>query len=159
MALIQPGAIAPDFRLPSGPGEAVSLSSLRGRRPILVFYPADFSPVCTDQLAVYNEILPDVLELHGSLVGISVDGIWAHRAFAEAKRLRFPLASDFEPKGAVSRRYGAYREREGVSERALVVVDERGVVAWSFLSPIGVNPGADGFLGALEALERRAASP
>jgi peroxiredoxin len=158
--LIQPGAIAPDFTLPAVPDESLSLADLRGRRAVLVFYPADFSPVCSDQLALYNEILPDMIRLHASIVGISVDGPWCHRAFAKDRRLRFPLVSDFEPKGQVARRFGAYREHEGVCERAIVVVDEHGEVAWTHLSPIGVNPGADGFLAALERLEAtREATP
>jgi peroxiredoxin len=151
--LIQPGAIAPDFALPSTPGETLTLDQLRGRRAVLVFYPADFSPVCTDQLAVYNEILPELARLRSAIVGISVDGPWCHRAFAGDRRLRFPLVSDFEPKGEVSRRYGVYDERAGVSQRALVVLDEHGVVTWSYLSPTNVNPGADGFLDALERME------
>jgi peroxiredoxin len=139
--------------LPSTPDQAVSLEERRGRPVILAFYPADWSPVCSDQLALYNEILPE-FERHGAeLLGISVDGIWCHLAFREARKLRFPLLADFEPKGAIARLYGAYDTAGGTSERALFVIDAAGVVRWSYLSPMGVNPGADGILRALEGLE------
>jgi peroxiredoxin len=149
---IPEGTVAPDFRLNSTPDQQVSLSDFRGSPVILAFYPADFSPVCGDQMALYNEILPEFRQYGAQLVGISVDGVWCHRAFAEAKRLHFPLLADFEPKGDVARAYGVYRTGEGVSERALFVLDGQGVVAWSYISPLGVNPGADGILEALERL-------
>ena len=119
---------------------------------VLAFYSADWSPVCGDQMALYNEVLPEFERYHAQLLGISVDGTWCHAAFARDRRLRFPLLADFEPKGAVARRYGAYREGDGVSERALFVVDEDGIVRWSYVSPVDVNPGADGILRALESL-------
>jgi len=119
---------------------------------ILVFYPADWSPVCGDELALFNELLPEFQRHEAELVGISVDGIWCHRAYADARHLRFPLLSDFEPKGAVSRAYNAYRAGDGFSERALFVLDRDGIIRWSYLSPVDVNPGADGVLAALEAL-------
>jgi len=119
---------------------------------ILAFYPADWSPVCGDQMALYNEILPEFQRFGAELLGISVDGVWCHLAFAQNRRLHFPLLADFEPKGAVARRYGVYREGDGTSERALFVLDADGIVRWSYVSPIGVNPGADGILRALEAL-------
>ena len=119
---------------------------------ILVFYPEDWSPVCSDQLALYQELLPEFEKFNAALLGISVDGIWSHLAFAKDRNLHFPLLADFEPKGAVARRYGVYREGDGFSERALFVIDGDGIVRWSHVSPIGVNPGADGILRALEAL-------
>ena len=119
---------------------------------VLVFYPADWSPVCGDQVALYNEMSRAFGEHNAQVVGISVDGAWCHRAFAEARKLKFPLLADFEPKGDVSRRYGAYREKDGFSERALFVIDADGIVRWSYLSPVGVNPGADGIFDALESL-------
>jgi peroxiredoxin len=128
---------------------------LRGHPVILVFYPADFSPVCGDQVVLYNEILPEFGEYGADMLGISVDGVWCHQAFARDRRLHFPLLSDFEPKGAVSRLYGAYRADEGVSERALFVLDREGVITWSYLSPIDVNPGAAGILQALDSLSPR----
>jgi peroxiredoxin len=88
------------------------------------------------------------------LMGVSVDGVWCHRAFAEARQLHFPLLSDFEPKGTVARSYRAYRTADGVSERALFVIDKTGTIAWSYCSPIAVNPGADGILEALEGLTK-----
>jgi peroxiredoxin len=150
--LLPAGTPAPDFALPIGPDGELRLSSLRGRPVILVFYPADWSPVCGDELALYNELLPEFRRREAEVLGISVDGVWCHRAYAESRHLEFPLLSDFEPKGAVSRAYGAYRERDGFSERALFLLDRNGVISWSYLSPISVNPGADGILGALEAL-------
>ena len=103
-------------------------------------------------MVLYNEILHEFRRFNASLLGISVDGVWCHLAFAKDRKLRFPLLADFEPKGAVARIYGAYRQQEGVSERALFVIDADGIVRWSYLSPIGVNPGAEGILAALEAL-------
>jgi peroxiredoxin len=154
--LVGPGQLAPEFSLPSGPDGRVSLQSLRGKPVVLAFYPADWSPVCGDQMALYNEALGEFLKYEAQLVGVSVDGVWCHAAFAANRKLRFPLLADFEPKGEVSRRYGAYRAKEGFSERALFVIDRAGSVVWSFLSPIDVNPGADGILDALEKLGKEA---
>ncbi len=153
--LIAAGTPAPDFALRATPDQTLRLSELRGRPVILAFYPADWSPVCGDQMALYNEMLPEFREYGAELVGISVDGVWCHAAFARDRKLHFPLVSDFEPKGAVSRLYGAYRDSEGCSERALFVLDGEGRVHWSYLSPVGVNPGADGILSALESLAAR----
>lgn len=152
MSILEAGRKAPDFTLQSAPDKTLSLSDLRGRPVILAFYPADWSPVCGDQMALYNEILPEFREHGAELIGISVDGVWCHAAFARARNLGFPLLADFEPKGAVARAYGAYREKDGISERALFVIDAQGTVHWSHLSPVGVNPGADGILAALESL-------
>ncbi len=149
---LQAGTTAPEFSLHSTPDQTLSLGDFRGQPVILVFYPADWSPVCGDQLALYNEILPDFRRHRAALLGISVDGVWCHDAFASSRRLRFPLLADFEPKGAVARAYGVYRSDEGIAERALFLVDGEGVIRWSYVSPIGVNPGADGILQALEAM-------
>jgi len=146
------GTTAPDFTLHSTPDETLTLAALRGRPAILAFYPADWSPVCGDQMVLYNEVLEEFEALGATIVGISVDSVWCHKAFADARRLRFPLLADFHPKGAVSREYGAYRADDGFSERALFVLDAQGVVRWSYLSPVGENPGADGILAALERL-------
>jgi peroxiredoxin len=155
--LLQPGTSAPDFTLHSTPDQAVSLSEFRGRPVILAFYPADWSPVCGDQMALYNQILPEFSEYGAELIGISVDGVWCHAAFAHDRNLHFPLLADFEPKGAVARRYGAYREQDGTTERALFVIDADGVIRWSYCSPVGINPGADGILRALDELAGRSA--
>ena len=157
--LLKPGTRAPDFTLRSAPDKSVSLSDFRGRPVILAFYPADWSPVCGDQMVLYNELLGEFKELGAELLGISVDGAWCHKAFAESRKLRFPLLADFEPKGAVSRAYGAYNAGEGTSERALFVVDAEGVIRWSYLSPPGVNPGAAGILAALDELAGAPARP
>jgi peroxiredoxin len=150
------GQRAPDFTLLCGPDRQLTLSELAGRPVVLAFYPADWSPVCSDQMALYQAVMPEFARYGASVLGISVDGAWCHRAFADNRGIRFPLLADFEPKGAVSRMYGAYRADEGVSERALFVLDRNGNVAWSYLSPLDVNPGADGILNALEALDREA---
>jgi peroxiredoxin len=152
VAPLPPGTEAPEFQLPSTPDQRLSLSELRGRPVVLVFYPEDWSPVCSDQLALYQELLPEFARFDAQLVGISVDGIWCHLAFAENRHLHFPLLADFEPKGEVSRLYGVYRNGDGTSERALYVIDRDGVIRWSYVSPVGVNPGADGILRALEEL-------
>src|SRR6478672_6721048 len=148
--LLTAGTTAPNFTLHVTPDQLLTLDDLKGKPVILAFYPADWSPVCGDQVALYNEILPDFREYGAELIGISVDGVWCHAAFARDRNLHFTLLSDFEPKGAISRAYGAYREKEGISERALFVLDGDGIIRWSFLSPIDVNPGADGILKALE---------
>ena len=155
---LQPGVAAPDFHLNATPDQPVSLADFHGRPLIMAFYPADWSPVSTDQMALYNEVLPEFRRHGAGLVGISVDGAWCHRAFAEDRHLHFPLLADFEPKGDVSRRYGAYESSAGMSKRALFVLDGNGVIRWSYLSPVGVNPGADGILTALESLTEDAAA-
>ncbi len=151
-APLPPGTEAPEFELQSTPDQKLALSSLRGRPVVLVFYPEDWSPVCSDQLALYQELLPEFERFDAQLLGISVDGIWCHLAFARDRHLRFPLLADFEPKGEVSRLYGVYRNGDGTSERALYVIDRDGVIRWSYVSPVGINPGADGILRALEEL-------
>ena len=146
------GSHAPHFTLPGAPDQQVRLSDFQGRPVILAFYPADWSPVCGEQMTLYNEMLGEFAEHGAQLLGISVDGPWSHAAFAAQRRLHFPLLSDFEPKGDVARRYGVYRDAEGVSERALFVIDGNGVVRWSYVCPPDVNPGAEGILQTLEEL-------
>ena len=150
--ILPPGRLAPEFTLRVTPDQFLSLSELRGRRVVIAFYPADWSPVCGDQMTLYNQVLPEIRDRGAELLGVSVDGAWCHQAFARDRNLHFPLLSDFEPKGEVARAYGAYREGEGVAERALFVIDEQGVIAWSFRSSLAVNPGADGFLDALDRM-------
>ena len=147
---LAPGTAAPDFTLPSTPDQKVRLSEFRGHPVIIAFYPADWSPVCGDQMALYNEVRHEFERFRAQLLGISVDGAWCHAAFAENRRLHFPRLADFEPKGEVARRYGVWRDADGTSERALFVIDGDGVIRWSYVSPVGVNPGADGILEALE---------
>jgi peroxiredoxin len=152
--ILSAGTPAPDFTLHVTPDQVLSLKELRGRPVILAFYPADWSPVCGDQMALYNEILPEFHRFNAELMGISVDGVWCHAAFSRDRKLHFPLLADFEPKGAVSKLYGAFRDGDGVSERALFVIDKNGAITWSYVSPIAVNPGADGILEALESLPK-----
>jgi peroxiredoxin len=146
------GTPAPNFKLHVTPDQELSLQELRGQPIILAFYPADWSPVCGDQMGLYNEVLPEFRKFNAEMIGISVDGVWCHDAFAQDRKLHFPLLADFEPKGAVAKSYGAYRDGDGVCERALFVLDKDGVIRWSYCSPIAVNPGADGILDALEKL-------
>jgi peroxiredoxin len=151
--LLAAGTLAPDFALPSTPDQRVSLKELRGRPVVLAFYPADWSPVCSDQMGLYNEMLAEFGKYDAEIMGISVDGVWSHAAFARDRKLHFPLLADFQPKGDVSRRYGAYIEKDGESARALFVIDREGVIRWSYLSPEGINPGANGILTALDRLK------
>jgi peroxiredoxin len=159
MAPLPAGTPAPGFSLHSTPDQIVSLGDFRGRRVILAFYPADWSPVCGDQMSLYQEVLPEFRKHGAELLGISVDGAWCHAAFARDRKLHFPLLSDFEPKGAVARDYGVYLQPQGTAGRALFVVDESQLIRWSHLSPLGVNPGADGILTALESLPQRQGHP
>jgi len=149
MTALKAKTLAPNFTLQRTPDQLVSLSDLRGKPVVLVFYPADWSPVCSDQLALYNELLPEFYEFDAQIIGISVDGIWSHLAFSKDRKFHTPLLSDFEPKGAVARLYGVYNEKTGEAERALFLIDAEGVIRWSYVSPVGINPGADGVLKAL----------
>src|SRR3954462_1654248 len=125
-SILQPGTPAPEFALRSTPDQSVSLSEFRGRPVILMFYPEDWSPVCTDELALFNEVLPDFERFDAQLLAISVDGPWCHLAFSDQRNLRFPLLADFHPSGGVAKQYGVYREQEGVAARALLLVDGEG---------------------------------
>lgn len=153
--ILQPQMKAPNFSLPSTEDRNITLREYLGQPVVLVFYPADWSPVCTDQLSVYNQILSEFKKHNAQILGISVDSIWSHKAFAKSRNLHFPLLSDFEPKGAVAKSYNAYNYDEGVAARALFVLDLAGLIWWSYLSPALVNPGADGILTALEALHEK----
>ena len=155
---LPPGKEAPDFELSATPDQKVMLSEFRGQPVILAFYPEDWSPVCSDQLALYQAVLPEFRKFNAELMGISVDSVWSHLAFAKDRNLHFPLLSDFEPKGEVARTYQVYRAKEGTTERALFVIDADGIIRWSYVSPVGVNPGADGILRALEGLGKEGTS-
>ena len=148
--MIEPGARAPEFTLPDQDGNKVSLADFRGRTVVLVFYPSDFSPVCTDQLSVYQEVLPQLEEAGAKLVGLSVDNAFCHKAFQERQNLTIPLLADFHPKGEVARAYGVWSEDYGVSARALVMVGPEGTVEWSYMSPPLEVPGANLIFDALE---------
>jgi len=154
-AALAAGTTAPDFELKSTPDQIVRLSEFRGQPVVLAFYPADWSPVCGDKMALYNEMLSEFQELGAEIIGVSVDGPWCHAAFSRDRKLHFPLLSDFEPKGEVARLYGVFRASDGTSERALFVINAEGVIHWSYVSPVGVNPGADGILSALEELQKQ----
>jgi peroxiredoxin len=153
MPIIQPGQPLPKFALADQSDTTVTPADMRGKPVIIAFYPADWSPVCGDQMALYNEVLPVFRDAGAELFGVSVDSRWCHAAFAENRKLRFRLLADFEPKGAFAKACGAYRDRDGTTERALLVLDPKAIVHWSYLSPIDVNPGANGILEALETLK------
>jgi peroxiredoxin len=154
-SVLRAGTKAPGFTLRCTPDQTVSLDELRGRPVVLAFYPADWSPVCGDQMALYNEMLDEFQEFQAEVIGISVDGAWCHAAFAKQNKLHFPLLADFQPKGAIARAYGVYDEGDGTCERALFVIDSEGIIHWSYVSPVGVNPGANGILSALEELKAK----
>ena len=147
------GIIAPEFELYSGPDQKISLAEMRGKKVILAFYPADWSPVCGSQMNLYNEMEEYFNRYDAQILGISVDSKWCHAAYGEQNGFYFPLLADFEPKGEVSRLYEAYDEKTGECRQALYVIDEDGVIIWNYLSPININPGADGILQALEKSE------
>ena len=148
--MIEPGSPAPDFTLSDQDGNKVSLADFRGRTVVLVFYPSDFSPVCTDQLSVYQEVLPQLEEAGARLVGISVDGAFCHKAFQQHQGLTIPLLADFHPKGEVAKAYGVWSEDHGVARRSLVMVGPEGTVEWAHLSPPLEVPGANLIFDALE---------
>jgi peroxiredoxin len=154
MKSLKTGIKAPNFSLKVTPDQTVSLSDFLGKPIVLAFYPADFSPVCSSEMTLYNELLPEFNKYNAQILGISVDNVWSHLAFAKERNLHFPILSDFNPKGKVSKLYNAYHEEDGVSERALYVIDKMGNIFWGYISPIGINPGADGILQALEDLSK-----
>lgn len=153
--MLQQGDTAPDFELNATPDQKIKLKDFKGKNVILAFYPADWSPVCSDQMALYNEMLKYFNKYDAQIFGVSVDSAWCHLAFAENRKLHFPLLADFEPKGAVSKAYGVYDDEVGESKRALFVIDKEGKIVWSYLPPVAVNPGADGILDALEELSKK----
>jgi peroxiredoxin len=153
--MISAGEPAPDFTLPNHRGEQVSLTDFRGRKLMLVFYPADFSPVCSDQMSIYQEVLGPIQEAGVELVGVSVDSSWTHNAFRKKLGVEIPLLADFHPKGEVSSRYGAYLDDWGTTNRSLVLIDEEGVVRWVHESPsVTEIPGANLIFDALAASSR-----
>jgi peroxiredoxin (alkyl hydroperoxide reductase subunit C) len=148
--MIAVGEPAPDFTLRNQDGEKVSLADFKGRKVLLVFYPLDFSPVCSDQLSIYQEVKPEISEKGVELIGISIDSAYAHKAFQEKLGIDTTLLSDFEPKGEVARAYGSYIDGAGIANRTLVLVDAEGTVAWTYESPNpGEFPGANVIFDAL----------
>jgi peroxiredoxin (alkyl hydroperoxide reductase subunit C) len=151
--MIAVGDQAPDFTLPDQDGEDVSLADFRGRRLLLVFYPFDFSPVCTDQLSSYKtDLVPRLAEAGVEMVGISVDSRFAHAAFREKLGIDTALLADFEPKGEVSKAFGSFLDGPGMANRTLVLIDADGRVEWTYESPSpGESPGPQVILDALAA--------
>ena len=150
--MIEAGEPAPDFTLRNQDGEDVSLSDFRGKKVLIVFYPFDFSSVCTDQLSTYQEIKPALADRNVEMIGISIDHPYAHKAFQEKLGIDTTLLADFEPKGEVARAYGSYVDRVGMANRTLVLIDEDGVVEWAHESPsLGEMPAPQVILDALES--------
>ncbi len=156
--ILEPGTKAPDFTLNATPDQALSLSQLAGHRVVLVFYPADWSEVCGDELLIFNEALPLLQKYQVTVLGISVDSVWSHLAFKESRKLQFDLLADYNPKGEVGKKYGIYDAKGGFDGRALFVIDTDGTIFWSYLSPTAINPGVDGVLDALERLSKQSDS-
>ncbi|WP_233522122.1 redoxin domain-containing protein [Chitinophaga silvatica] len=152
--ILQKDSPAPEFNLYSTPDQRLKLGDFKGQRVILAFYPADWSPICSDELNLFNETLKLFTAKNAVLLGISVDSKWSHLAFAQSRKFHFPLLSDFEPKGEVSRQYGVYNDVDGESKRAIFLIDEHGIIQWSYLSPDGINPGAEGILAALDDMDK-----
>lgn len=149
--MIEPGSRAPDFTLPDQNGSEVSLSDLEGQTTVLAFYPLDFSPTCTDQLNVYQEVLPELEEKGVKLLGISVDSAFAHKAFQKHLGISIPLLADFNPKGEVAKAYGVYIDERGHSQRALVMIGPDLTVKWAHQAPTPLEiPGANLIFDALE---------
>jgi peroxiredoxin len=148
---LQAGALAPDFTLSATPDQKLTLSELQSPA-VLIFYPADWSPVCGDELSMYQAATRLFAQHDAQLIGISVDSAWSHIAFKESRNLGYALLSDFHPKGEVARRYGVYRAHEGTTERAPFVIDRTRNITWSHVSLVSVSPGVDGALRAVEAL-------
>ena len=158
MEILKPGTMAPDFCLPSTPDQKVCLHEFRGKSVVLIFYPADWSPVCTEQLGSIRDAM-DELKAHEVVVlGISVDNSWCHLAFEKDRKYGFQLLADFEPKGAVSKKYGVYRDGDGTSARAAFLIGADGRIVWSDLAPVGVNPGVEGIIDALENMYPKSAA-
>ncbi|RSO58943.1 peroxiredoxin [Acinetobacter lactucae] len=148
------GTKAPDFTLHSTPDQTLSLNELKGKNVVLVFYPADWSLVCSDELSLFNQSKKLFDQSNTIAIGISVDSKWSHMAFTESRSLHMPLLADFEPKGEVSKLYNVYNEKNGYSERAIYLIDKEGLISWSYLSPEGINPGVDGVLDAIDRLNK-----
>jgi len=151
--MLQPGTKAPDFDLHVTADQSLRLSSLSGKPVVLIFYPADWSPVCGDEIALFNQARAIFERYHAQLIGISVDGAWCHTAYSQAHHVHFPLLADFEPKGAVSRSYGIYNDQSGTAGRALFLIDAEGIIQYASLSPDAINPGADGVLAKLKEIQ------
>ncbi len=150
--MLQTGTKAPDFELHVTPDQKLKLSELSDKNVVLIFYPADWSPVCGDEMALFNQAKPIFDRYNAQLVGISVDSAWSHTAYAQANHIHLPLLSDFEPKGAVSKSYGIYHEDSGTAGRALFLIDTNGIIQYAHLSPDAINPGADGVLARLKEI-------
>jgi peroxiredoxin len=149
---LRAGCRAPDFRLRCSHYREAALDDYRGRPLVVVFYVADWHPVCSSQLARYRDLCPELMRLGAQLVAISADTVWSYAAFSAARQLPFALLTDDRPRGNIARAYGAYDARNQAARRALFVIDATSTITWSAVFPDVVDPGADGILTALEGL-------
>jgi mycoredoxin-dependent peroxiredoxin len=134
---VEIGDEAPDFELPDQHGTPVKLSSFRGdKNVVLVFYPLAFSPVCSGELCGMRDDFPEVNRDDVELLTVSVDSMFAHRAWAEAENFQFPLLSDFWPHGAVAKAYGVFSDDRGLATRGTFIIDREGTVRWKVVNPI-----------------------
>jgi peroxiredoxin len=134
MSVIEQGTPVPSFTLARADGESFTEQDLRGKTTVLVFYPFAFSPVCTDQLQVYEPVVRELAEQDGVLYGVSCDSSWAQSAFKEKLGVSSEQLSDFEPKGAACAAFGVLHAG-GFPQRALVITGADGVVRWSYEAP------------------------
>jgi len=150
----QPNTPAPEFTLPDGNKKQVNLKDFRGKNVVLAFYPADWSPVCTNELAIIQETIEDIRGQNAEILAISVDNVWSHKAWAQQQHISFPLLSDFWPHGEVARKYGVFLEEHGISNRALFFIDGSGALrsSWVAENP-AVAPGINIIFDALEEIQ------
>lgn len=147
------GMLAPDFTLPQAPHSRLGLHSFGNYALVLVFYPMDWEPVSREQLILYQTYTDTFDRLGARLLGISIDHLYCHAAFAREAHIHFPLLADFQPRGRVARQIGVFRQAQGVSARALFVIDAQGVIQFSKAYPDQLNPGVDEVLTILEAFD------
>lgn len=156
--MLKKGSKAPNFKLSSAPDQHVMLTDLKGKKVVLLFYPADWSPICSDELSIFNASIKLLKKYNAYIVGISVDSVWSHDAFSKERLLHFPLLADFEPKGEIAMCYNVYNQSTGMAKRAIYLIDEKGIIRWNYLSPDNVNRGVDGVLTVLEDLQKEISS-
>ncbi len=124
------GQPVPDFTLKNQDQKDVRLRDFRGKNVVIVFYPLDWSPVCTNEHACFVNDMQKFQKLNAQILGISVDSVWSHKAWAEKLGIQYPLLADFQPRGAVGETFGVYMADKGITGRAIAIVDKDGKVAW-----------------------------
>jgi len=125
------GAPAPEFALKDQSQTEVKLSDFKGKKNVvIVFYPLDWSPVCTNEHACFVNELKRFESLDAQILGLSVDSVWSHKAYAEKMGIHYPLLADFHPRGAVAEKFGVYLAEKGITGRAIAIIDRKGNLAW-----------------------------